>query len=141
MTRTDRIMELATAILAARAEVRLEGELEELAGGGPTSRIRSRGTSTRPGRRSRKEEPSATPPPESADGGAARPPKATGNGPGKYPRPTDARNERIVTLAATGQSAADIAAELGIATRLVELVVYRARKAGRLPSPKAVASR
>jgi hypothetical protein len=56
-----------------------------------------------------------------------------GTGPGHYPRPTDERRDRIVALAKDGRSPTDIAAQLGVGPRIVNMTLWRARKAGRLP--------
>jgi hypothetical protein len=136
MKRLDQVLALAARLNDARAEVtRLEAELEALfEGRAPAkARIDSRGTQpARPGRRSRKEAGVAAA--AAAPGEPPIPPAVRGEtGPGHYPRPTDERRDRIVALAKDGRSPTDIAAQLGVGPRIVNMTLWRARKAGRLP--------
>lgn len=137
MTRTARAIEIATALVAARADVvRLEAELEDLfEGRAPAkARIDSRGTQpARPGRRSRKEAPQPTSQPELADGGAALPSKAKESLRGRRAELVRLWNDDGVT------DPHQLAKALAIDVKQVRMDLWRARKAGQLP--KAVASR
>jgi hypothetical protein len=115
--RRDRLLELATELVTARARVtELEAQIDELFGDG----------ATRPGRRStrRKEERGGS----DGAGGAALPPVTNGT-----------RQERIVALAKAGHDSGEIAEELGVPRKIIGMALWRARKAGDLP--KAGASR
>jgi DNA-binding NarL/FixJ family response regulator len=103
MTRLDRIVELATRLGVARAEVtRLEAELEAMLGGG-----------------------------EAAEG--PPPPVKNGHSKGKRGRPHDPIREKVVELAKEGLAPTVIATKLGIDRKAVSNHVFRARKAGTLP--------
>jgi hypothetical protein len=136
--RRDRLLELATELVTARARVtELEAQIDDLFDDG----------ATRPGRRStrRREERGGS----DGAGGAALPPTTNGHGnghgPGRgnYQRQFSAETVKVEALARDGMAPVEIAAKLGWKGRpgnlKVSNVIYRARRAGRLP--KAGASR
>jgi hypothetical protein len=139
MTKRDRLLELATELVTARARVtELEAQIDELFGDDGA---------TRPGRRPtrRKEARGGS----DGAGGAALPPTtngaSNGHGPGRghYQRQFSAETVKVEALARDGMAPVEIAAKLGWKGRAGNLkvsnVIYRARRAGRLP--KAEASR
>jgi hypothetical protein len=133
MTKRDRLLELATELVTARARVtELEAQIDELFGEGDGA--------TRPGRRSTKRKEAGSG--DIAAGGAALPPVTNGHGGGPGRKPSE-ESLRIIALAKGGMAATQIAAELGWKGRTGVVkatnVIYRARKAGHLP--KAGASR
>jgi len=132
--RRDRLLELATELVTARARVtELEAQIDELFGEGDGA--------TRPGRRStrRKEARGGS----DGAGGAALPPTTNGHGPGRgnYQRQFSAETVKVEALARDGMAPVDIAAKLGWKGRSGNLkasnVIYRARRAGRLPKGEA----
>lgn len=136
-TRTEHLLTLAAKILETRDELAvLELQLDQLTGGGEATTI------TRPGRGPEKGVTAG----EGADGGAALPPAATRKrtSPGSGAKPSE-HALKAIALAKDGMGQAEIAAELGLTGRggliKVRNYLYRARKAGSLPNPKAVASR
>jgi DNA-binding NarL/FixJ family response regulator len=126
VSRLDRIVELATRLGVARAEVaRIEAELEGMLGKPDKTFAEAVA------------EPASKHPPSAPLANGHSRVKAKGVGTGRYPRAVSPEHAQIIALAKDGLDRAAIAAKAGIDPKTVSGHLFRARRAGALPKAGA----